>query len=174
MSSSVPERASEEAPPPLKERRRLLALISVAAGAVAASIVGIPVVGFVFAPMFRRTREEWRGVGAVEGFRIGTTVEVTFRDASARSWAGTTAETGAWLRREAETEFIAFALNCTHLGCPVRWVAEAELFMCPCHGGVYYQDGKVAAGPPPRALTRFPVRVRDGNVEVRTTPIPIT
>ena len=56
----------------------------------------------------------------------------------------------------------------------MRWVPDAELFMCPCHGGVYYKDGKVAAGPPPRPLSRYPVRVRAGNVEVRTMPIPIT
>jgi menaquinol-cytochrome c reductase iron-sulfur subunit len=38
--------------------------------------------------------------------------------------------------------------------------------MCPCHGGVYYKDGSVAAGPPPRPLERYPVRVQDGQVEI--------
>ena len=174
MSSSVPDRGARELGPDESQRRRVLTVLSVAAGTVAASFVGIPVLGFVLGPMFRKTREDWRRVGSVDGFAIGRTVEVTFADAASRSWAGTTGETGAWLRRVDETEFIAFALNCTHLGCPVRWVPDAELFMCPCHGGVYYKDGKVAAGPPPRALSRFPVRVRDGNVEVQTMPIPIT
>jgi menaquinol-cytochrome c reductase iron-sulfur subunit len=45
--------------------------------------------------------------------------------------------------------------------------------MCPCHGGVYYQDGTVAAGPPPRPLPQYPVRLVDGKVEIRTDPIPI-
>ena len=45
--------------------------------------------------------------------------------------------------------------------------------MCPCHGGVYYEDGSVAAGPPPHPLSRYPVRVTDGQVEIRTDPIPI-
>ncbi|MDQ2900037.1 MAG: Rieske 2Fe-2S domain-containing protein, partial [Acidobacteriota bacterium] len=48
------------------------------------------------------------------------------------------------------------------------------LFMCPCHGGVYYKNGDVAAGPPPKPLTKYPVRVRDGLVEILTKPTPIT
>jgi menaquinol-cytochrome c reductase iron-sulfur subunit len=71
-------------------------------------------------------------------------------------------------------EFIAFAVNCSHLGCPVRWLGDANLFMCPCHGGVYYSDGSVAAGPPPRPLTRYPVRIQNGEVQIQTRPIPIT
>jgi len=69
---------------------------------------------------------------------------------------------------------MAFAVNCTHLGCPVRWKEEASLFMCPCHGGVYYKDGTVAAGPPPKALTQYQVRVNGGAVEIKTSPVPLT
>jgi menaquinol-cytochrome c reductase iron-sulfur subunit len=55
----------------------------------------------------------------------------------------------------------------------VRWVEKARLFMCPCHGGVYYEDGRVAAGPPPHGLAQYPVRIREGEVEISTQPIPI-
>jgi len=48
------------------------------------------------------------------------------------------------------------------------------LFMCPCHGGIYYKDGTVAAGPPPKPLYRFAVRVVDGTVQIRSAPVPIT
>ena len=84
------------------------------------------------------------------------------------------AKTAAWLRRESDQQFIAFAINCTHLGCPVRWLPNADLFMCPCHGGVFYKDGTVASGPPPKPLVTYPVRVRDGRVEILTSPLPIT
>jgi len=84
-----------------------------------------------------------------------------------------TARSAAWLRRVNDGTFIAFSVNCTHLGCPVRWLAEASLFMCPCHGGVYYADGTVAAGPPPLPLRRYPVRVQNGEVQIQTSPIPI-
>jgi menaquinol-cytochrome c reductase iron-sulfur subunit len=84
-----------------------------------------------------------------------------------------TAKTAAWLRRTGDRDFIAFAINCSHLGCPVRWQSSAGLFMCPCHGGVYYADGSVAAGPPPAPLARYPVRVWGGEVQIQTQPIKI-
>ena len=112
-------------------------------------------------------------MGNADTFNIGETVAVRFEDSAALEWAGVTARTAAWLRREDEDTFIAFSINCTHLGCPVRWLPKADLFMCPCHGGVYYKDGRVAAGPPPRPLVRYPVRVTAGRVEIQTSPIPI-
>ena len=36
----------------------------------------------------------------------------------------------------------------------------AQRFICPCHGGVYDFDGKVAGGPPVRPLDRFYTRSR--------------
>jgi menaquinol-cytochrome c reductase iron-sulfur subunit len=154
-------------------RRQLLSKISLALGLAGGAALGVPVVGFVVAPLFRTPPREWRRVGKLEEFKIGDTVNVVFTDASPLPWAGVTSKTAAWLRRVSDDTFIAFSVNCAHLGCPVRWMQDARLFMCPCHGGVYYEDGSVAAGPPPHALTQYPVRVTDGNVEIHTDPIPI-
>ena len=49
----------------------------------------------------------------------------------------------------------------------------AELFMCPCHGGVFYKDGRVAAGPPQAPLSRYGVRVNKDDVEILAPPVPI-
>jgi menaquinol-cytochrome c reductase iron-sulfur subunit len=155
-------------------RRKFLARLSLAVGGIGALIVTVPVVGFIIAPFFERKQEVWRSVGKVESFKIGETTAVKYEDASPLPWAGVTARSAAWLRRVNADTFIAFSINCTHLGCPVRWLAEANLFMCPCHGGVYYQDGTVAAGPPPLPLPRYPVRVINGEVQIQTAPIPIT
>ncbi len=152
-------------------RRRFLVRLSVALGAVAAALVAIP--SAVFLLGVRKTPKLWRSVGRIDGFRTGETVAVSFLDPSPLPWAGVTARTAAWLRRNSEDEFIAFSVNCTHLGCPVRWLPSAGLFMCPCHGGVFYEDGRVASGPPPRPLVRYPGRVRDGAVEILTSPLPI-
>ncbi len=159
---------------PSPDRRKFLAKLSFGVGGVAAALIAVPVAGFLLAPLFEAVARKWRAVGQVEKFKEGTTVEVSFEDASPLAWAGSTAKTGAWLRRDGGGSFTAFSINCTHLGCPVRWLPQAELFMCPCHGGVYYTDGTVAAGPPPRPLVKYPVRVRDGNVEILTSPTPIT
>ncbi|HTC19689.1 MAG TPA: Rieske (2Fe-2S) protein, partial [bacterium] len=123
-------------------------------------------VGFVFKPLFKALPPVWRPVGTVDSFLVGETVAVTFLQASPLPWAGVTAKTAAWLRRESAGSFTAFSVSCTHLGCPVRWRPDAQLFMCPCHGGVYYKDGEVAAGPPPKPLPRYATRVMDGQVEI--------
>ncbi len=157
---------------PEASRRRFLSRLSILAGSVAAALVGIPSIGFLLG--LRKAPKEWRPVGKVESFRIGATVEVVFTDPSPLPWSGVTAGTAAWLRRVDEESFIAFSVDCTHLGCPIRWLPDADLFMCPCHGGVFYQDGNVASGPPPRQLTQYPVHVQNGVVEILASPLPIT
>lgn len=153
-------------------RRRFLTRLSIAAGSLAAAIVALPSIGFLLG--LRKPTMVWRSVGKLDDFQIGSTVEVKFLDPSPLPWAGVTAETAAWLRRIDELQFKAFSVDCTHLGCPVRWLSTANLFMCPCHGGVFYADGRVASGPPPRPLTTYPVRVQDGQVQILTSPLPIT
>jgi len=155
-------------------RRRMLSRLSLTLAALSAAIVGLPVVGFIIGPFTKRVKEVWRDVGSVGDFEVGKTVKVKYEDPSPLPWAGVTANTAAWLRRSGDSEFAAFSVNCTHLGCPVRWIDTAGLFMCPCHGGVYYQDGSVAGGPPPRALPQYPVRIRKGLVQIRTSPVPFT
>jgi menaquinol-cytochrome c reductase iron-sulfur subunit len=158
---------------PTIERRRFLSRLSMALSAAVAAVVAVPVVGFLLSPLTRKPPRQWRVVGSVDQFKVGETVNVNFEDASPLPWAGVTAHTAAWLRRDGATEFTAFSVHCTHLGCPVQWFANARLFLCPCHGGVYNADGTVAAGPPPKPLSRYPVRVRGGQVEILTSPIPI-
>ncbi len=156
------------------ERRKLLSVLSIGLGCVGAAMIGLPVIGFLLAPLFEPVARKWRAVGSAVDFQKGQTIEVKFEDASPLAWAGVTGQTAAWLRYEPDGRFTAFAVNCTHLGCPVRWLESAELFMCPCHGGVYYKDGTVAAGPPPKPLIQYPVRVQNGTVEILSSPTPIT
>jgi nitrite reductase/ring-hydroxylating ferredoxin subunit len=61
---------------------------------------------------------------------------------------------------------IAISSRCVHVGCPVRWVAASETFVCPCHGGVYDFRGLQIGGPPPRPLDRFYTLIRGGQVFV--------
>jgi menaquinol-cytochrome c reductase iron-sulfur subunit len=170
MASETREPCCEALSP---ERRRFMGRLCIALSAVAAAIVGIPVVGFILGPLIAPEKDIWRAVGAADSFKPGQTVNVKFLDPSPMAWAGVSAMTAAWLRRLDSGGFVAFAVNCAHLGCPVRWLAKANLFMCPCHGGVYYADGSVAAGPPPRGLFQYPVRVRDGQVEILASAVPI-
>lgn len=158
----------------LLSRRKFLTRLSLSLAGVCAAVIGVPATGFVLAPLFRQVAGTWRSVGAIGDFAIGETINVTFEDPSPLPWAGVTARAAAWLRRDSENAFTAFSAHCTHLGCPVRWMPGAKLFLCPCHGGVYYADGSVAAGPPPLPLFRYDVRVEGDEVQIKATAIPIT
>lgn len=160
--------------PELVTRRRFFARLSLALTGLCTVILGIPLVGFIVAPLFRKTPEHWIPIGNVDDFEVGKTVNVSITDPSSLPWAGITSKSAAWVRRETFNSFIAFSVNCTHLGCPVRWLDDARLFMCPCHGGVYYQDGNVAAGPPPRPLFRYDIRIHGNEVQLKTSAIPIS
>ncbi|HAK89835.1 MAG TPA: hypothetical protein DCP24_12385 [Nitrospiraceae bacterium] len=66
----------------------------------------------------------------------------------------------------AGTDLTAFSSVCTHLGCLVNWDNNKKEFLCPCHAGKYDINGNVIAGPPPRPLTRLPLKIEDGKVYV--------
>ena len=149
-------------------RRQFLSRVTICFGSISAAFVAIPSIGFLLG--LRRTPRVWRTVGKVSDFTVGSTSNVSFQDPSPLPWAGVTAQTGAWLRRIDDQHFVAFSMHCTHLGCPVRWLAAANLFMCPCHGGVFYSNGSVASGPPPKPLHQYTVRVNNDEVQILTSP----
>ncbi|HKJ44042.1 MAG TPA: Rieske (2Fe-2S) protein [Sunxiuqinia sp.] len=156
------------------KRRSFIMKVLWGFSAIIGLLTVIPVVGALFAPLFRKTPQAWRIVGNIDDFEVGKTVLVKYENANPLPWSGLSSESASWLHRESKDKFIAFAINCTHLGCPVRWMPDAEIFLCPCHGGVYNKDGSYAAGPPPHGLNKYPVRIKGNKVEIQTSPVPIT
>jgi Rieske Fe-S protein len=114
----------------------------------------------------RRPSSRWIDLGKLDSFEVGATQLVRFKSpmAEGQTWIGVVAETAAYVRRISAVEFQVFAINCTHLGCPVSWFPQSGLFLCPCHGGVYYQNGDRASGPPPRALYQYSYQIKDGKL----------
>lgn len=162
-------------PDPVDPARRLfLTKISIGMSGLIGLAIAPPVAAALLEPLLDNPPSQWRDVGDLADFTIDDTVLVNFENSSVIAWSGKTGRTGAWLRREDEQNFTAFTLNCSHLGCPVRWEGKAELFLCPCHGGVYYKDGSVAGGPPPHGLIKYPTKVENGRVFVKAEPVPIT
>ena len=62
---------------------------------------------------------------------------------------------------------IAYDPSCPHLGCHVEFKPRKKRFVCPCHGGVFDQEGERVSGPPPRGLSKVAARVENGKVLVR-------
>lgn len=156
------------------DRRQFLVRLSLLAGSIPAALVAVPVLSALLGPLLGRQKQAWRKVADLVDIPVGETKLITYVNADPLPWAGVTAKSAAWLMRESEDKFVAFSAHCSHLGCPVRWEKEAQLFMCPCHGGVYYKDGTVASGPPPKPLTKIQVRINRGDIEIKTAPVPIT
>jgi Rieske Fe-S protein len=153
-------------------RRGFLFGAGVALNAVAAALVAVPVVGYLVAPLRRLAAQAWVPLGPLAQFPSGETRLATYRNAFVQAWDGETANVPCWVRRLAGDQFQVFAINCAHLGCPVRWFPESGLFMCPCHGGVYYEDGRRASGPPPRGLFEYEYKVEGGQLWVRGGELP--
>jgi len=60
--------------------------------------------------------------------------------------------------------FIALSRVCTHLGCLVDYQKDKKRFLCPCHAGTYDLSGSVLAGPPPKPLQQFPLKVEGDSI----------
>ena len=168
------QRSYDKDNPEEMTRKQFMTRVSLSIAAVSAAVMAVPCIAALVAPLLEENPSSWRTIGRIEDFPVGSTRLVDFENADAEPYSGMLTKSAAWLRRVDQDNFTAFAVNCTHLGCPVRWEENAHLFMCPCHGGVYYSDGTVAAGPPPRRLPEYKVRVRNREIQLLTAPLPIT
>ena len=72
----------------------------------------------------------------------------------------------ALLVRTGETEFKAFSAVCTHLNCTVQYQESKKEIWCACHNGTYDLTGKVASGPPPKALVEYAVNIRGEEIVI--------
>jgi len=151
-------------------RRSLLMKVGIFFNAVIAAALGVPIVGYVLSSIVRSRSSSylsWVPLGSVNEFPEGETRLATFKNPNVMPTDGKTVDTACWVRRIEGQKFQVFAVNCAHLGCPVRWFPQSGLFMCPCHGGAYYQDGSRASGPPERGLFEYPLKIENGLIQIQ-------
>ncbi len=139
---------------------------------IAGALISIPIIGFVISAIIKRADPTWISLGSVDQFKVGTTRMVAYDNPYRIPADGQTAHISCWVKRTSEQEFNVFAVNCTHLGCPVRWFEQSKLFLCPCHGGAYYEDGSRAAGPPPRGLYQYEYKIEKGDLAIKAGVLP--
>jgi Rieske Fe-S protein len=154
-------------------RRRFMNVVTNGAGAVTAAAFTLPALGFAIGPIFSREPFNWQTIGLTRDFTEDTyqtkTVEIV-------QGIGEAGDSTAYVRKrnpaidtepeDKYNQYVALSSRCMHLGCPVRYVAAAQRFICPCHGGVYDFRGTVAGGPPVRPLDRFYTRVVGNYVQI--------
>jgi Rieske Fe-S protein len=154
-------------------RRRFMTAVTHGAGGIAAAAFTLPALGFAIGPIFSREQFNWQTIGPVSDFTQETyqtrVVEIVQGIGEAGNSTAYVRKRNPAIDTEPEDQFnqyVALSSRCMHLGCPVRFVAAAQRFICPCHGGVYDFRGMVAGGPPVRPLDRFYTRVVDGYLQI--------
>lgn len=155
-------------------RRVFLFKLSLLLNGAVGAILAVPIVGYLLGPALKKSSPEnaWLDLGALSDFPEGETRLVNFRNPVTTAWDGQTGDIPCWVRRIAGNDFQVFAINCAHLGCPVRWFAQSKLFLCPCHGGAYYEDGSRASGPPERGLFEYQHKITAGKLMISVGKMP--
>ena len=155
-------------------RRTFLFKLSVLLNAAVGTVLAVPIAAYLLAPAMKRSANvgSWLTIGSVDDFPVGETRLVDFQSPVARLGDGQTGKVACWVRHISAQKFQVFAINCAHLGCPVRWFAQSKLFLCPCHGGAYYEDGSRASGPPERGLFEYRYKLQGDSLLIHPGDMP--
>ena len=131
---------------------------------VVVGLVGIPAIGYIFAPWTARKRPTvWARVTEVVNLRTDAPTEFAVDFTS----DGEIVERRAVYAIRNGNEVVAYSNLCTHMGCPTLWIPTRGQIVCPCHGGIYDRYGNLVGGPPPHNLYRFVHTVQNGVLYVR-------
>jgi menaquinol-cytochrome c reductase iron-sulfur subunit len=173
--AELPGQDNENLATPGMTRRAMLFKLGLVFNGLVAAALAAPIVRYLLEPAIQKRNagyQSWVSLGALQQFPPGQTRLAKFRNPVASSLDGETADIPCWVRNVDGATFQVFAINCAHLGCPVRWFPQSNLFMCPCHGGAYYQDGSRASGPPERGLFLYSYKVEDGKLFIEAGEMP--
>ncbi len=126
---------------------------------------GVPALIYLLSPATEKQAEEaWIPLGSTGKVELGvpTLFKTTIRRKT--GWIVNEEQLSVYVLTDNGRDFVAMSNICPHLGCRVRWIADQTEFFCPCHNGVFDKAGAVLAGPPPRPLDTYPVKVENGQI----------
>jgi menaquinol-cytochrome c reductase iron-sulfur subunit len=143
--------------------RRTFSVVAIhAIWAAIVAALGVPAAFYLLIPARIRRKNEWVEAGDVAQLVPESPVEVTFRRNRVDGWRVISEKSTAWVVKFPNNDVVAYAPQCTHLGCAYHWDQNKTKFVCPCHNSVFSVDGKVQSGPAPRPLDRFRTKI-EGN-----------
>jgi menaquinol-cytochrome c reductase iron-sulfur subunit len=129
-----------------------------------AGALSLPAAIYLLLPARSRQESQWIEAGDVSELPLRIPEEVFFRRNRVDGWKVISERTTAWVVRLSKEEIVAFAPQCTHLGCAYHWDARNGQFICPCHTSAFSMDGKVLGGPAPRPLDRYQAKLSGGKL----------
>ena len=147
-------------------RRRFLSRITNGILGVIGAILAFIGGGAVLSSTVRR-QEDWLPASTLLDLPDNEPTPVTLTVARLDGFREVIDRRTIFLVKTGESEVAAIDSTCTHLGCLVAWDREAQVFKCPCHGGIYDRTGAVTDGPPPAPLLKISTRVDGERVLVQ-------
>ena len=145
-------------------RRSFYISVIFALWGIIAAVLGAPALVYLLFPPKARHEEEWFEIGDVRKLESRVPTELVCRRNRQDGWKVTSELSTAWVVKTADNQVAAYGPQCTHLGCAYHWDEGKSEFLCPCHSSIFSLDGKVLAGPAPRPLDRFDVKVENNKL----------
>jgi menaquinol-cytochrome c reductase iron-sulfur subunit len=142
----------------IERRRFFLTGIYGLWGVISAALV-VPSFLYLFFPPKPKKENLWVKATDLSKLPVNSPEEVVFRRNRVDGWKISSEKATAWVVKQSDNQVVAFAPQCTHLGCAYHWDEQKKNFLCPCHSSVFAIDGRVLSGPAPRPLDRYSVRV---------------
>lgn len=143
------------------ERRTFLARVVQLTSAAITAMFALPVIAFIRSSYSANRDDSFYPIAQTGDLEEEVT-RVSFTRLMRDGWMARTTEEYVWVRKKPDGGIEVFEPHCTHLGCAYSWDQPKQQFECPCHGGKFDKNGNRIAGPPPRPLDRYEVKV-DGN-----------
>ncbi|MEJ2512709.1 MAG: ubiquinol-cytochrome c reductase iron-sulfur subunit [Anaerolineales bacterium] len=148
-------------------RKDFLSLAIYAIGGVISFAIGIPAVAYILGPALKKAdQQNWIPLGSSSKVEVGVPTLFKAKIEQKAGWITNEQELTFYVITDNGRDFVAMSNVCTHLGCRVRWVDNQGQFFCPCHNAVFDKEGQVVAGPPPKPLNRFEVKVENDQLFV--------
>jgi menaquinol-cytochrome c reductase iron-sulfur subunit len=133
-------------------------------GGLMAAVLAVPALAYLFVKPKSKKRSDWVQAADLTQLRTQSPEEVVFHRARVDGWRVVNEKTTAWVVKLDDKNVVAYSPSCTHLGCAYHWDAQLKNFICPCHTSTFSIDGNVLAGPAPRPLDRYAIRVESGKL----------
>ena len=126
--------------------------------------LGLPAMAYLLMPSKLRRKSDFVEAGDIGQLVPQVPLEVAFRRNRVDGWRVISEKSTAWVVKLADNNVVAYAPQCTHLGCAYHWDQIRTEFICPCHNSVFTVDGKVVEGPAPRPLDRYQIMVEGSKI----------
>ena len=127
--------------------------------AVAAALL-VPATKFILSPLSRRSKEKWVDVLGEGELLEGETREVSYLIKVNDGYQEVDRKYTVYLYKSSD------GIKCFDPGCRITYQKDKSRYFCPCHGGIFSEQGAVISGPPPTGLLEHGVKVKDGRILV--------